>query len=275
MMSKSRSPLVRGLRVLYVLPLVCLGLGLQARTVYVPGDKDNKKILQEETAPEKDGSSVRLLLNLTADGTVDTGNTQVGIPEIGAFIQTLNVFIPEMIVEINAAPDVPMRVVMDLREELRKAGTLRINYTSPKTPAPESRSLPPADVQAQEKASPYPPEMVPGVNREDLCVALINANDRIFFEDSAVQDDAEILRKGTDFLKKHGARTHFVLRNDNGTSYGAYLHLQSLLRQIYDSVREETAQELYCKPMTELSPSESEEILRRYPLAITEAEPRR
>ena len=48
MMSKSKSPLVRGLRVLYLLPLVCLGLGLQARTVYVPVDKDSEKIPAEE-----------------------------------------------------------------------------------------------------------------------------------------------------------------------------------------------------------------------------------
>ena len=42
MMSKSKSPLARGLRVLYALPLVCLGIGLQAQTVYVPVDKDTK-----------------------------------------------------------------------------------------------------------------------------------------------------------------------------------------------------------------------------------------
>ena len=48
MMSKSKSPLVRGLRVLFLLPLVCLGLGLQARTVYVPVDKDSEKIPVEE-----------------------------------------------------------------------------------------------------------------------------------------------------------------------------------------------------------------------------------
>ena len=44
MMSKSKSPLSRGLRVLYLLPLVCLGIGLQARTVFVPNDKDSEKI---------------------------------------------------------------------------------------------------------------------------------------------------------------------------------------------------------------------------------------
>ena len=38
MMSKSKSPLSKGLRVLWLLPLVCLGLVLQARTVYVPTD---------------------------------------------------------------------------------------------------------------------------------------------------------------------------------------------------------------------------------------------
>ena len=44
MMSKAKSPFVRGLRALYLLPLVCLGIGLQAKTVFVPeqtneGDK--------------------------------------------------------------------------------------------------------------------------------------------------------------------------------------------------------------------------------------------
>ena len=48
MMSKSKSPLVRGLRVLWMLPLVCLAIGLQARTVYVPTDKDSEKMFTEE-----------------------------------------------------------------------------------------------------------------------------------------------------------------------------------------------------------------------------------
>ncbi|MBQ7421366.1 MAG: energy transducer TonB [Prevotella sp.] len=48
MMSKSKSPLSRGLRVLYLFPLVCLGIGLQAKTVYVPMDKDSEKIVSDE-----------------------------------------------------------------------------------------------------------------------------------------------------------------------------------------------------------------------------------
>ena len=47
MMSKPKSPLSRGLRVLYLIPLTCIGLGMQARTIYVAPDKDNEKILSE------------------------------------------------------------------------------------------------------------------------------------------------------------------------------------------------------------------------------------
>ena len=41
MMSKTKSPLYKGLRALYLLPLLCLGVALQAKTVYVPSDKDS------------------------------------------------------------------------------------------------------------------------------------------------------------------------------------------------------------------------------------------
>ena len=60
MMSKSKSPLLRGLRVLYLLPLICLGIGLQARTVYVLKDKGSNNsqnpliILRQAWGEEKE-----------------------------------------------------------------------------------------------------------------------------------------------------------------------------------------------------------------------------
>lgn len=50
---------MRGLRALYLLPLVCLGIGLQARTVYVSNDKVNQNdektriILRQKWGEEK------------------------------------------------------------------------------------------------------------------------------------------------------------------------------------------------------------------------------
>ena len=43
MMSKTKTPISRCWRVLWLLPLVCLAIGLQAKTVYVSTDKDSEK----------------------------------------------------------------------------------------------------------------------------------------------------------------------------------------------------------------------------------------
>lgn len=62
MMSKSKSPLMRGWRVLYLLPLVCLGIGLQAKTVYVPQDKNSKKDGKVISIVSKDGTDPLFVL---------------------------------------------------------------------------------------------------------------------------------------------------------------------------------------------------------------------
>lgn len=63
MMSKSKSPLARGLRVLYVLPLVCLCLGLQAQTIYQTADKSNEKTGNSTKVLPQNGSPLYILFN--------------------------------------------------------------------------------------------------------------------------------------------------------------------------------------------------------------------
>ncbi len=63
MMSKPKSPLARGLRVLYVLPLVCLCLGLQAQTVYQTTDKSNEKTGNSTKVLPQNGSPLYILFN--------------------------------------------------------------------------------------------------------------------------------------------------------------------------------------------------------------------
>lgn len=65
MMSKSKSPLLRKLRLLYALPLVCLCLGLQAQTISETSDKINQKnqplyILRYSWGEEKEISKAEL-----------------------------------------------------------------------------------------------------------------------------------------------------------------------------------------------------------------------
>ena len=260
MMSKSKSPLSRGWRVLWLLPLVCLAVGLQAQTVYVPSDKDSKKN--------------EIVLHLKTDGSIDTGEKTVAVSEIAAYIGSLPVEFPGTTVVINAAPETRMMHVDDLKMELRKIRALKVRYTTPSgSVAPVTRNMPPA------KSEPDGPKVVrivagtlPGVNREDICIVRINSLDRVFFG-NGVFDDATMVSHGKAFLREHGKDTHFSLAYDLGASYGTYLHMQSLLIQMYNEVRNEKALDLYGKPLDDLTEEELTEIYHQLPISITEAEP--
>ena len=77
MMSKSKSPLSRGWRALYLFPLVCIGLGLQARTVYVPADKDSEKMANVNPAGETDSLALALSRRRLSEVTI----VRYGTPE--------------------------------------------------------------------------------------------------------------------------------------------------------------------------------------------------
>ena len=356
MMSKSRSPLARGLRVLYVLPLVCLAIGLQARTVYVPADKDSEKIVSDEirtlsgsvwtgedigkltfsdatfeirtedelisgryssdgatikfvftnyrnekTGKEKKGEDVltgnlagntliipipngemvfnrtgqgtvqkegSIVLNVRPDGTVESGGKVLTLTQIKDFVKAAGEGNPQTVVEIKADADTRMGYINDLKQELRGIGSVKIHYLSPFDQDGNSYFMPPLPADKSAKAK----EPSPRVNRENLFIVRINANDKYFFGDAPRQDDAEMLRVGKDFLKKHGKDTRFILQMDRATSYGAYKHMQDLLMRIFQEVREEKAQSTYGKSLKELTPEELAQINFLVPLSISETD---
>ena len=356
MMSKSRSPLARGLRVLYVLPLVCLAIGLQARTVYVPVDKDSEKKVSDEipaligsvwtgedigkltfseetfeirtedelisghytaegatikfiftnyrnekTGKEKKGEDTltgnlagntiiipipngkmvftrigqgavqkeeSVVLNVRKDGTVESGGKVLSLTQIKDFVKTAGEGKPQTIVEIKAEADTRMGYINDVKQELRSIGSVKIHYLSPFDQDGNSYFMPPFPADKSTKAK----ETSPRVNRNDLFIVRINANDKYFFGDAPRQDDAEMLRVGKDFLKKHGKDTRFILQMDRATSYGAYRHMQDLLMQIFLDVREEKAQSTYGKSLKELTPEELAQINFLVPLSISETD---
>ena len=379
MMSKSKSPLSKGLRVLWMLPLVCLWLGLQARTVYVPADKDSEIIpdtgIAEETiaagegdetmptfnggtledfarwvqehliyppksiadnaqgrvlvsftitetgdvtdvkvlrsanedldaeavrvvseSPKwtpgtKDGKPVRvqysipivfklngaqttpstIVANVRPDGSIEISGKVIRLNEIAAYIRSLNVQASGAAVQINAAADTPMGVINDLKEALREVGGFKIYYAKPEETESNVRHISPT-FTGNKLTVPIYDVALAGMTPDDVCVAFINADNRIFFESGAHDDEADILRIGKAFLKNHGAKTTFMLRYDKSTSYGAYQKLQALLSQIYREVRDEKAKEIYDRPLTDLSEREQAEIISLIPMHIFETD---
>ena len=268
MMSKSRSPLSRGWRVLWLLPLVCLGLGLQARTIYVPKDKDSENNAVRTIPDEKLPDTV--VLHVRTDGTIESDGREIALQDLAGHIRSLNLPFPGTTVQINADADTPMGHIDDVKNELRKINALRVNYGAPSEASAVTRHLTPS-LDKKVNVMTYD-EALAGYNREDICVSRINSNDRIFFKDQAVRDDAEILRIGKDFLREHGIQTLFSLGCERGTSYAAYQHMQALLVQVYSDVRDEQAREIYGKSLSDLSQEERDAVLRRVPMRIVEPE---
>ena len=401
MMSKSRSPLTRGLRALWLLPLVCLAIGLQARTVYVPVDKDSEKNVSDEKprgylseivvigyggqeaprhhksleadalpsiknpdmdteaicsenfswwlntrlvypdeaktddgtvlakftvgtdgkvkditilwsvseqldgivaqqiakSPEwtpamKDGKPVEMsfiqpvvfmvrtssktpspvVLNIRKDGTIESGGKVYTLSQLKDIIPPHAAGQPQTTVTILAADDVLMGVVDDVKNELRKLESLKVNYASASSREGITRYMPPLPENGKVKVAKTVDEMFQGVDRETILMIRINSLGAVMLGNRRVQDDAEFVRLGKAFLKQHGKETHFGLHHDRGTGYGAYTRIQSLLKQVYEEVRDEKAQEVYGKRLQDLSADERAQINLLVPLSISEAE---
>ena len=282
MMSKSKSPLARGLRVLWMLPLVCLGLALQAQTVYVPVDKDSDNSVTRE---KKDSviwikasgkpESEAIVLNILADGTVESGGKVYSIGQLKEIVPATEDGQSQTTVQIFAPADMTMGVIDDVRTELRGIGSVRLRYAL--TPGPDgvTRNMVPFPPTPEGKIKYGLTESFPGVDRKNICIVRINSRDKYLFGNKPSQDDEEMLSLGKGFLKEHGKETRFSLQADRGTSYGAYLHMQELLVRIYTEVRNEKALEQYGRPLAELTLEEKNQINYQIPIGISEAEPKK
>ena len=223
------------------------------------------RIIHNGERVQKEGS---IVLNVRADGTVESGGKVLTLAQIKDFVQTAGEGKPQTVVEIKAEADTRMGYINDMKQELRSIGSVKIHYLSPFYQDGNSYFMPPFPADKSTKAK----ETSPRVNRNDLFIVRINANDKFFFGDAPRQDDAEMLRVGKDFLKKHGKDTRFILQMDRATSYGAYRHMQDLLMRIFLDVREEKAQSTYGKSLKELSPEELAQINALVPLSISETD---
>jgi TonB family protein len=126
MMSKSKSPRSRGLRALWALPLVCLAVGLQARTVYVPSDKDSNNIAADEGNP--DPKIVKL--NIDTEGNVTVDGKDIAKKDILSHFLSLDTPAKDIIVQMKYGNDTPREVIDDVMNLLRQAGVLRVQVAA-------------------------------------------------------------------------------------------------------------------------------------------------
>lgn len=231
----------------------------------------------EWTPAKKDGKPVATVLfqpvifkirTATTANSTQTSPVVLNVHADGGIEGKGNV-VPGAAVIINAEANTPMGIVNDLKDWLREVGALKVYYSKQSETESVMRHIAPSVTNKTLKVQTYD-EALKGIDRKDICVARINAHDKIFFESGAYDNDADILRVGKAFLKAHGAKTVITLTYDRGTSYGVYQNLQALLTQIYNEVWDEKAREVYGKSLVDLSEDQRAAILRLVPMTVLE-----
>lgn len=134
------------------------------------------------------------------------------------------------------------------------------------------------------------------IKERNVCVVLINAQDRILFRNKPVaatdvrelakefikndRDEEDLPEKEPVYVKELNKTVNVTkgvisLQNDRGTSYGMYITVQNELVAAYNEVRDEAAMLYFgIRKFDDLKEYQQEAIKKIYPQRISEAEPK-
>lgn len=250
MMTKPKSSNFRALKVLCLLPLICLCIALQARVVYVPSDVNSSQEL-----------SASLTLNVSSRG-IECNGEIIQLDDISKIVGTPL----KAPVIINADSDVPMSFISGLRDELRKVGVLKVQYASPSNVMSIISYLPPL---SDGRVNVLPPSSVSRELGDNSCKVLINSFGICSVDGVRCHNAGAIVKLCKDFIESH--RNGFVcFAYSDMANYGIYQHIYGLLTSVYSDVRNEKSLELFGKSFSELAPEEQSVIWHEIPINIIE-----
>ena len=86
------------------------------------------RIIHNGERVQKEGS---IVLNVRADGTVESGGKVLTLAQIKDFVKTTGEGKPQTVVEIKAEADTRMGYINDVKQELRSIGSVKIHYLPP------------------------------------------------------------------------------------------------------------------------------------------------
>jgi biopolymer transport protein ExbD len=123
----------------------------------------------------------------------------------------------------------------------------------------------------------------PTIKARNVYEVLINSNNQLLVENEWM-DMSNLTESTKKFITNYGANPDLSenpdkavvsLKNDKGTSYGAYIMVQNELKRAYNELRDDYAQEKFGKNYTDLPKGgkQQQEVAKKYPQKISEAEP--
>ena len=278
MMSKRKSATLRGLRALYVVPLVAAGLACNSQTVTDYKVSENSP----ETKAVEQNNVVRVELKKDDDGVVRCfiNGAETSFDAIGDAVRASWKGDGFDIVSLYADPDIEYGFIDDVKNILRGIQALKIMYSSPKGTEVQRR-LPPSKETAEAAGMPLIEDPLATVSRDNICIVRINSADKILYSTSegkvVVAADGktgldQLTADIAESIRQLNPKGRFSFQCDRGTSYGTYMDYQNAMLSAYNTVRDEYSMEMYNKPLEALSDEERAAVLRAVPINIYEAE---
>ena len=263
MMSKTKSVTWRGLKALYVLPLVAAGIVCNAQTTtdYKVSEKTNSFPFPEPTAVN---------LSVTqAGGQVEyaVNGEKTSLDAIGGKILEASKEIDLPFVNIIGDPTVKSGTIQAVKDELRKINFRRVQYVCE------------PDVTVPRKLEPLEgkPDLsdLPEVLRSGDIQVRLNENDKLLYIRNQGKMDAQAILQEDLFtmarqdVEKNPAISFCFVIDDN-SSYGAYSSAIQSLYRAFTTVREDMAMQAYGKSFDELDEAPQDELREKCTVKIIE-----
>ena len=266
MMSKQKSVTARGLRALYVLPLIAAALACNSRTVTDYKVSDNSQTKSGDmTVPSL--SEVNLFVTQVGNRVeYSVDGEKVSLDAIGEKVLEAQ---GEGFAYVNIIGDPALKsgTIQQVKEELRKVNFLRVKYVSePNVSVPRKLER----AEAKKTLSDLPDVSGDG----DVQIRLNDADKLLYIRGRGMKDlqvvnqeDLFALAK-EDVEKNHGIRFFFII--DDNSSYGAYSAAVQSVYQAYISVREDLALQTYGKAFNDLEEAQHDVLMEQCSVKITE-----
>lgn len=275
---RGRHALLRFGATLPLLAAAFLAFGCGVRSGASP--QDDSALHPSSAARESRDSVIAVQVAYNEDGscyaTID--GTRYAFDEIEGYIDARTASGEVSLVSISCSGDVPMGVLTDLKEILRRTDARRVKYDLADGSGEAEAVLPPAfDSDVPRTIINVTPDIMDYIHTIEL-----DSDGTVYFDRTRIAADELTGRAAYELIDEldklpagqTSLKTMFSVAADPDAPYETYVSVQESLINAYKLVRENHARDKFGKEPGELDETQWRQVTDAIPMRIAEAEPR-
>ena len=256
---------------------LAFGCGARSEASQVPDDSDRLP----STAARMTGDSIialQVVYNEDATCYAMIDGTRYAFDEIEGYIDARTASEEVSLVNISCPGDVPMGVIADLKEILRRTDARRVKYDLADGSGEAEAVLPPAfDSDVPRTIINVTPDIMDYIHTIEL-----DSDGTVYFDRTRIAADELTGRAAYELIDEldrlpagqTSLKTMFSVATDPDAPYESYVSVQESLRNAYKVTREGYARNRFGKEPDALDEAQRRQVADIIPMRIAEVEPR-